>query len=95
MLKKLLMVAALCGAVVSAYAGDAARAAAEKIVEMKDGSTLYVFKDGKMSMENKHGRTIRMKPGHVMEGKDGQRYVMVGNEVARLDSLLKDGHVGN
>lgn len=92
MLKKLLMVTALCGAIASAYAGDAAKAAAVKTVDMKDGSTLYVFKDGKMAMEDKLGRAIRMKPGHVMDSKDGQRYIMVGDEVARLDSLLHEGH---
>jgi hypothetical protein len=29
-----------------------------------------------------------MDPGTVMEGKDGQKVTMVGDEVARLSSLL-------
>jgi hypothetical protein len=29
-----------------------------------------------------------MQPNVVMEGKDGQRYVMIGDEVARVDSLM-------
>lgn len=79
----------------SAFAGDAARKDAEKVIEMKDGSTLYIFKNKKMAMEDKFGRATRMKEGHVMETKDGQRIIMLGDEVARLDSLLKEGHSGN
>ncbi len=39
---------------------------------LKDGSTLYIFKDGKMSMENKLSHIVGMKNGVVMETKDGQ-----------------------
>ena len=42
-----------------------------------------------MAMENKLGKVVRMEPGHVMETKDDQRVIMVGDEVARLESLLK------
>ena len=55
---------------------------------MKDGSTVYVFDSGKMAMESKYGRAVRMDPGMVMETKDGQKITMVGDEVARLSSLL-------
>lgn len=92
MLKKLLMVVVMSTVAASAFATDAARAAAQKTIEMKNGSTLYIFKDGKMSMENKHGAAIRMKKGVVMETKDGQKLMMHGDEVMRLDSLLKEGH---
>ncbi|RXZ44415.1 periplasmic Cu(I)/Cu(II)-binding protein CopK [Crenobacter cavernae] len=95
MVKKLFMIAALCAVTAPAFASDAARAAAKQVIELKDGSTLYVFKDGKMSMENKYGRSMRMKPGHVMETKDGQKIMMHGDEVMRLDSLLQEGHQGN
>ena len=47
-----------------------------------------MFKNGKMGLENKKGRAATMKSGRVMEAKDGQKYIMVGNEVARLDYLL-------
>ncbi len=94
MLKKLLMVAAMSAVATAAFAGDAARAAAEKTIELKDGSTLYIFKDGKMAMEDKFGRATRMKQGHVMETKDGQKIMMHGDEVMRLDSLLRQGHEG-
>ncbi|MBK8318440.1 MAG: CopK family periplasmic copper-binding protein [Betaproteobacteria bacterium] len=31
-------------------------------IELKDGSTVYIFKDGKMGMEDKYGHaTLRMK----------------------------------
>lgn len=74
------------------FAADVARENAKQVIEMKDGSTLYVFKDNKMAMEDKHGRAVRMKKGHVMETKDGQKIMMYGDEVMRLDSLLRQGH---
>jgi hypothetical protein len=75
-----------------AIADDAARATAEKVVEMKDGSTLYIFKDKKMAMQDKYGRATRMDPGHVMETKDGRQIIMVGDEVAYLNYLIKKDH---
>ena len=54
MLKKALMVAALGIATTSAFAVDVERV--EKSIPMKDGSTVYIFKDGKMGMEDKMGR---------------------------------------
>jgi len=82
------LVAAACSLVaLSAFAVDASKV--EKSIELKDGSTMYVFKDGKMGMESKTGSVTSMTNGQVMEGKDGQRYIMVGNEVARLDWLMK------
>ena len=61
----------------------------EKSIPMKDGSTVYIFKDGKMGMEDKMGRAVRMKHGEVMETKDGQKIMMHGDEVMRLDSILR------
>lgn len=94
MFKKLLMVAALSVVTTTAFADDAARAAAKKVIDMKDGSTLYIFKDGKMAMEDKLGRVAHMKKDVVMETKDGQKIIMHGNEVARLDNLLHESHHG-
>jgi hypothetical protein len=92
-MKRNILIAAVLSVLFStAFASDEARKAAEKVIEMKDGSTLYVFKDGKMSMEDKVGRATRMKQGHVMEAKDGQKFIMVGDEVARLDWLLHGNH---
>lgn len=91
-IRNLLMAVAMSTIAISAIASDAARAEAKQIIEMKDGSTLYVFKDGKMAMEDKFGRTAHMKQKVVMEGKDGKKYIMIGNEVAWLNSLLITGH---
>ena len=79
--------AACIMATMSAFAVDNSKV--DRTIELKDGSSLYVFKDGKMAMETRTGGTATMKSGEVMEGKDGQKYMMVGNEVARLDWLLK------
>jgi hypothetical protein len=92
MFKKMSVFVASCVLAVSAIAVDASKV--EKSVELKDGSTVYLFKDGKMAMEDKLGRIVRMKEGHVMETKDGQRVIMVGDEVARLDTIFKSAKGG-
>jgi predicted lipoprotein with Yx(FWY)xxD motif len=88
MLKKTLVLIAMSAVAVSAFANDYARREAKQVVELKDGSTVYVFDSGKMAMESKYGRAVRMDPGMVMETKDGQKITMVGDEVARLSTLL-------
>jgi biopolymer transport protein ExbD len=88
MLKKLLMVVVMSTVAVSAFAGNAARADVQKTIEMKNGTTVYIFKDGKMAMEDKNGRAVSMKKGVVMEAKDGQKIMMHGDEMMRLDSLI-------
>jgi hypothetical protein len=94
MLKNLLMIGALSALTASAFADDAARAQAENVIALKDGSTVFVFKGGKMAMEDKYGRAVRMEEGKVMETKDGQKIIMHGDEVSRLSSLLKENHTG-
>ena len=94
MLKKMFMVAIMSAVSVTAFASDEARAAAQQVIELKDGSTVYIFKDGKMGMEDKVGRAMRMKKDTVMETKDGQKIIMHGDEVMRLDNLLHQGHRG-
>lgn len=92
MLKKFIVIAALSTLGASAYAVDASQV--EKSIELKDGSTVYIFKDGKMGMEDKLGRAVRMKQGQVMEAKDGQKIMMHGDEVMRLDNILHKDHRG-
>ena len=87
MLKKMLAILALSSLGVSAYAVDASQV--ENSIEVKDGSTVYIFKDGKMAMEDKLGRTVRMKKDTVMETKDGQKILMHGDEVMRLENILR------
>lgn len=60
----------------------------EKSVPLKDGSTVHIFDDGKMGMENVNGHAFLMSPGTTMETKNGQKITMVGNEVARLERVL-------
>ncbi|MGH8848053.1 MAG: CopK family periplasmic copper-binding protein [Polaromonas sp.] len=67
-----------------AFAQSASPPGVVKQYDLKDGTTLYVFKDGKMTMENKHGKAVAMKDGQTMETKDGQTIIMKGNEVWRL-----------
>ena len=83
MYKKLLIAAVTGLFALSAFAVD------EKTYELKDGSTVHVFKDGKMGMEDKMGRAARMKEGHVMETKDGQKLMMKGDEVWRVEGKLR------
>ncbi|GAB3546350.1 hypothetical protein GCM10027343_23990 [Noviherbaspirillum agri] len=90
MMKKLLIAATSAMIAMSAFAVDMTKV--EKAIELKDGSTVYLFKDGKMGMENKYGKAVRMKQGHVMETKDGQKIIMIGDEVARLESILHVDH---
>lgn len=92
MLKKFLAIVALSSLGISAYAVDASQV--EKSIELKDGSTVHIFKNGKMAMEDKVGRAVRMKKDTVMETKDGQKIMMHGDEVMRLDSILHKDHRG-
>jgi len=85
MFNKILIVAASSVVALSAFAVDTGNV--QKAIPLKDGSTVYIFKDGKMGMEDKVGRATRMKPGQIMETKDGQKLIMVGDEVMRVESL--------
>lgn len=86
------LVAAVAAIAVPVFARDAAELAARQVITLKDGSTLFVFKDGRMAREDKLGRAIPLKSGQVLEATDGRRLTTVGNESARLGVLLKDGH---
>ena len=76
----------------SAFSADMANVA--KSIPLEDGSTVYVFKNGKMGMEDKLGRSKRMKPGHLMKTKDGGMLTMVGDEVMRVESLRMEAKGG-
>ena len=66
----------------------------EKSIELTDGSTVHVFADGKMAMEDKFGRAAYMEPGHAMQARDGKTIDMNGNEVARLDQIIVRNRIG-
>lgn len=94
-LAKLALIAVLSTAgATAAFAHDAARADAKQVIELKDGSSLYIFKDGKMAMEDRYGRATRKELGALTETKDGQRIKMESDEVARLQTLIDEGHYG-
>ncbi|SCU74909.1 Copper resistance protein K [Cupriavidus necator] len=90
-MKSKLAVATLIGAL-SFTASAVDQSNVVKTYELKDGSKVHVFKDGKMGMENKFGRAVNMPKGKVMETKDGDKILMKGNEVFRLDDALIKGH---
>lgn len=88
----LAMAFAAAGLSVPAFARDALPQATQQALALKDGSTLYVFKDGKMAREDRYGRAAYLNQGEVLELADGSKVPAVGNEVARLRGLLNDGH---
>lgn len=83
---------AAVGASVPALARDALPQVTQQALAMKDGSTLYVFKNGKMAKEDRYGRATYLKQGETLELVGGPKVTAVGNEVARLDVLINDGH---
>lgn len=77
---------------VSAIAADELPLKVKESVALSDGSTVYVFTDGKMAVADKLGRTVAKKVGTTVETKDGRRLTLTSNESARLDYLQKAGH---
>lgn len=75
-----------------AFAMHAARLEASRTVPLTADETLYVFKNGLMAKEGRFGRALYLQPGEVLMSADGQKITVVGNEVARLASLLKKDH---
>ena len=70
------------GVAFAAYAAED-----EKEIPLKDGSSVVIFKDGKMSMRDKFGKAHAMPEGTVMETRDGTKIVMKGNEVFRRTTV--------
>jgi hypothetical protein len=55
----------------------------ERVIPLKDGASVVIFQDGKMSMRDKFGRAHAMPEGKIMETADGQKILMKGNEFWR------------
>ena len=93
---KSLLIAALAtalgGMAVPALAHHAAGQTAVQVINLKDGATLFVFKDGKMAKADKYNRPAYLKDGEVLEAKDGRQVTAAGNEVARLAALFRQDH---
>jgi predicted lipoprotein with Yx(FWY)xxD motif len=80
------------GIAVPALAHHAAGQTAAQVINLKGGSTLFVFKDGKMAKADKYDRPVHLKNGEVLEATDGRQVAAVGNEVARLSLLFAQDH---
>lgn len=83
MWKKLAFAAAASMVAASVHAVTADRDVKETVA-LNDGSSVVIFKDGQMAMENRFGRPFMMPEGERMEAKDGRTIVMSGNAVSRL-----------
>ena len=62
----------------------------EQTIELKDGGRIVVQKDGTTLHTDATGKRVAMKDGVVMEGKDGQKYVMK-NKVLQKHIIEKGG----
>jgi hypothetical protein len=91
-MKSQFVIAALLFASASAFAGDAARQAAADVTPLKDGGTLYLFKDGKMAKEDRFGRAEYLRAGETLLTASDKQVPVTSNEVARLSYLLSKGH---
>ena len=45
------------------------------VVELADGGTIVIDKEGRTYHRDAKGKRVRMKDGVVMEGKDGRKYM--------------------
>ena len=87
MLKQFLILSAIMAAATAGFADEWDQI--EKSFVLVDGSAVYIFKDGKMAMEDKFGHVFPMKQGQPMQTVDGQSIPMVGNETARLEGIRR------
>ncbi|EPD41532.1 MULTISPECIES: CopK family periplasmic copper-binding protein [Delftia] len=92
--RKLTILILSLAALAPAFAMDAAQSEAQVVIALKNGETLYVFKDGLMAKEDKYGRAVHLKKGETVQTPDGKTIITKGNEIARLYSLLTQGHGG-
>lgn len=87
MLTKMIIATALMACGAAAFANQTSTIV--NSITLQDGSTVHVFSDGKMAMEDSFGRSVSMKEGQAMQARDGRSIAMVGNETARLDSVRR------
>jgi hypothetical protein len=76
----------------TAFADNSVANNVDKTYRLKDGGTVFVFKDGKMAVADKFDRAIHVSKGKVLETNDGQKITMTSSESARLDFLQRQGH---
>ena len=92
MIRKFNVLVFSLAATLPAFAMDAAQAEAKQTIQLVNGETLYVFKDGKMAKADRYGRSVFLTQGEVVQSADGKKISTVGNEIARLDNLGRKGH---
>ena len=85
-IRKSILVLSLALPALSAFALD--NTDIVKSTQLKDGSIVHEFKDGKMAMESKFGNAVRMQEGTTMETANGQSITMKGDEVAKLSAAI-------
>ena len=61
----------------------------EKVVALKDGSTLHEYSDGKMAVESSFGKAVFKPIGEVVQAKNGSAITISSNELARLSGELR------
>ncbi len=88
----LLAAAVLSTMVSTAFADNSVAGNVDKTYRLKDGGTVFVFKDGKMAVADKFDRAVRVSKGQVLETTDGQKVTVTSSESARLDFLQRQGH---
>lgn len=61
----------------------AAQQQREQEVRLRDGTTVVIFEDGKMTMRDRKGLPVSMAESQIMETEDGRTIAMKGNEMTR------------
>ena len=92
MLKQFVATILLSAVTATAFAGHNARYEAKQIYDLKDGTTLYVFQDGKMALESRYGFAVPLQKGSVLETRDGQKITAGDDSILRLGDLLEREH---
>ena len=59
----------------------------KRSIELKNGGTVYIFKDGRMAYEDRVGRPVRVKTGEVVETKSGEKLTVRSDDEGRLLQL--------
>lgn len=91
-IRKIALTLALVVPALSVFALD--NAGIVKSIPLKDGSTLHQFKDGKMAVESKYGRAVRVKEGTTVVTADGQSIQVTRDDVAKLSNSIQSHNVG-
>jgi hypothetical protein len=59
----------------------------ERSIELKNGGTVYIFKDGRMAYEDRFGHPVRVKTGEMVETKSGEKLTVRSDDEGRLLQL--------